>query len=102
MKEYHIHTLSKLLEILKETGHNLVHEVEEIPSLKAFWDTMYDEIPDLVSNLEEILAEAKDVAIEVGEEVASEAGEIALEVGEAGEIIAEDAGDVILEAEEFL
>ena len=51
MREVHISTLHKLLEFLKATGHNLVAEVEEIPSLKSFWEQMFDEIPELITDL---------------------------------------------------
>ena len=98
MNESHIATLHKLHEYLSKTGHNLINEVEEIPSLKAFWDTMIDEIPDLLSNLEEILEEAGTIAAETGEEMV-EAAEL---MGETGEIIAEEAGDAMLEASEVL
>ena len=85
MKDVHVSTLHKLFEMLKETGHTLATETEEIPSLKVFWDKMYEEIPSLLTDLEEILSEAGEVTIEAGEE--------ALEVGE---VVAAEAGEVLL------
>jgi hypothetical protein len=63
MKETHKLTLHKLLAFIKKTEHDLVDEVEENPSLKAFWDEMTEEIPDLITDLEEILADAEIVEI---------------------------------------
>ncbi|GHU66724.1 hypothetical protein AGMMS49983_16890 [Clostridia bacterium] len=76
MKEKHQHTLRKLLELFKKTEHELAEEAEKNPQLKAFWDSMTEEIPDLLADLQEILA--------------------------AAEIVSEEAGDVILEAGEVL